>query len=180
MRLFTDIIIFIQGKLCSKNSCSHDSTGYPIWPIQLPSPLNPARYKTWCKQFMAARWGIGVWTEDELWAGYVFTKFRFPLSSTVPFLCCSLRLQPEYEQFRSDLENTIHASNPSPTSSVLVQPAPPPVQCTSPMILGATRAYCGRERERGGGRSRYNNSPCRGPSSGRGRRCAQDLVARSD
>lgn len=52
-----------------------------IWPIQLSSPT-PVQYKIWCKHFDAAQWGMGVWSEEELWAAYNFILF-FVLPSSM-------------------------------------------------------------------------------------------------
>lgn len=58
-----------------------------IWPIQLSSP-NPVQYKVWCKHFNAAQWVTRIWTEEELWAGYVFIlTFVLQSTATIPPPC---------------------------------------------------------------------------------------------
>ena len=42
-----------------------------VWPIQASSP-NPARWKSWAKQFISAVWGMPLWDMRELNEGCVF------------------------------------------------------------------------------------------------------------
>ena len=41
-----------------------------IWPIQASSP-KPVRWRAWVKQAMAGRFGMPLWTIEELIGGYV-------------------------------------------------------------------------------------------------------------
>jgi len=56
-----------------------------VWPIQASTP-DPIRWRTWSKHFNAAKWGLPLWTIDELVFGYVF---RFSLSRKMPIAKCS-------------------------------------------------------------------------------------------
>ena len=76
-----------------------------VWPIQASSP-NPARWRSWHKQFGgAALWGMPLWSLKELNAGYAFSSFCRPSrgsSLTLLHLCNlrSLPLSPGYNKIR--------------------------------------------------------------------------------
>jgi len=48
-----------------------------VWPIQASSP-NPVQWKLWSKEFNAAKWGMPLWTVDELVFGCVSLSFPSP------------------------------------------------------------------------------------------------------
>jgi len=79
-----------------------------VWPIQASTP-DPIRWRTWSKRLNAARWGLPLWTIDELVFGYVFRGFlsRKCLSLSVPRLLCSFQLQWNYSKFRNNLEKAL-------------------------------------------------------------------------
>jgi hypothetical protein len=94
-----------------------------IWPIQMSSP-NPAQWKLWCKNHRAAVLGMPLWNMEELMEGYVvdlstlsaIELFDRGSLLTALCLCCSLRLQVDYDDFRSRLEQSL---------PLLYGPAPP-------------------------------------------------------
>ena len=94
------------------------SDSYRIWPIQTTSP-NPDPWKAWSKQNGATLLGMPPWNVEELMGGSAFSLFsllssasamsfdRGSSSLTVLRLCYSLHLHPQYNSFRSRLEQSL-------------------------------------------------------------------------
>ena len=108
---------------CPKGRGPAMSSNPFAWPVQATSP-DPSRWESWSRKNGATLLGMPLWNVEELVETVCFspflssipvTLFNGGLLLTVLHLCCSLRLHPEYNDFRSRLGKLLRPPDASTT-----------------------------------------------------------------